>query len=553
MDDILLSGYTLKFKNRRKISRVKSGGIVIGYRENLNNSIEVIETNSKFVLWCKISKFLNNEDIIFGVVYIPPEYTSYSSPDAFNEIESEYLELSTTFEHIFIIGDFNARTSNEKDYVFIDDKDISIDLECVSINDVCNLELYNIPRDRIIMDKGKTRYGNDLLDLCKCNNLFIMNGRLGNDKTVKFTCRNASVVDYCLSNVNILEKLIDFDVLEFSHLYSDVHCPLYLRLESNSLVTDCNEQDSPNVQSREKINKWDHKMVPEFRANINVDRLDRLLRNLKSVNLEKVDDNNVNAFVNEIGLVVLESAKTTFGTRTDKPKKRAPKKKGDKPWFNYDCKFARQNFRKLKRRLKFSPSLLLYNEVKDSERKYKKVMDKAIKTHRRDMAKRLKNLRSQNSKEYWNILNKREHTKQPEINFDNLLNFFRDLNSGTPDPIDLPNVDQDAVDDLNGTLNGPITKNEIMNCIKKLKSNKACGDDMIINDYIKSFSDFLIDVYVELFNLVFRTGIIPESWVIGTIKTFYKNKGNKFDPKNYRPITIVSCVGKLFTSILCYR
>ncbi|CAG2205169.1 unnamed protein product [Mytilus edulis] len=324
MDDIHLSGYTLKFKNRRKISRVKSGGIVIGYRENLNNSIEVIETNSKFVLWCKISKFLNNEDILFGVVYIPPEYTSYSSPDAFNEIENEYLEFSTTFEHIFIIGDFNARTSNEKDYVFIDEKDISIDLEGVSINDVCNLELYNIPRDRISMDKGKTRYGNNLLDLCKCNNLFIMNGRLGNDKTGKFTCRNASVVDYCLSNVNVLEKLIDFDVLEFSHLYSDVHCPLYLRLESNSLTIDCNEQDSHNDQSRQKINKWDHKMVPEFRANINVDRLDRLLRNLKNVNLEKVDDNNVNAFVNEIGLVVLESAKTTFGTRTDKPKKASP-------------------------------------------------------------------------------------------------------------------------------------------------------------------------------------------------------------------------------------
>ncbi|VDI59168.1 Hypothetical predicted protein [Mytilus galloprovincialis] len=82
-------------------------------------------------------------------------------------------------------------------------------------------------------------------------------------------------------------------------------------------------------------------MVPEFRANINVDRLDRFLRYLKNVNLEKVDDNNVNAFINEIELVVLESAKTTFGTRTDKPKKRAPKKKGDKPLFNYDCKFAR--------------------------------------------------------------------------------------------------------------------------------------------------------------------------------------------------------------------
>ena len=44
-------------------------------------------------------------------------------------------------------------------------------------------------------------------------------------------------------------------------------------------------------------------------------------------------------------------------------------------------------------------------------------------------------------------------------------------------------------------------------------------------------------------------------WVSGTIKPFYKNKGDKFNPKNYRPtcITIVSCFGKLFTAVLNAR
>ncbi|CAC5397631.1 unnamed protein product [Mytilus coruscus] len=117
--------------------------------------------------------------------------------------------------------------------------------------------------------------------------------------------------------------LVDFDVLEFSHLYSDVHCPLYLRLQSNSWIIDCNEQDSPNGQSGQKINKWDHKKAHEFRANIKVDGFDRFFCDLKNVNLENIDDNNVNAFVNEIGLVVLESAKKTFRMRTEKPKRRA--------------------------------------------------------------------------------------------------------------------------------------------------------------------------------------------------------------------------------------
>ena len=39
----------------------------------------------------------------------------------------------------------------------------------------------------------------------------------------------------------------------------------------------------------------------------------------------------------------------------------------------------------------------------------------------------------------------------------------------------------------------------------------------------------------------------------GNIIPIYKNRGNKDDPKNYRPITIISCLGKLFTSILNER
>ena len=37
------------------------------------------------------------------------------------------------------------------------------------------------------------------------------------------------------------------------------------------------------------------------------------------------------------------------------------------------------------------------------------------------------------------------------------------------------------------------------------------------------------------------------------MKPFYKNKGDRYDPKNYRPITLVSCLGKLFTAVLNAR
>ena len=39
----------------------------------------------------------------------------------------------------------------------------------------------------------------------------------------------------------------------------------------------------------------------------------------------------------------------------------------------------------------------------------------------------------------------------------------------------------------------------------------------------------------------------------GKIRPIYKNKGDKSDPENYRPITILSCLGKLFTAVLNNR
>ena len=63
----------------------------------------------------------------------------------------------------------------------------------------------------------------------------------------------------------------------------------------------------------------------------------------------------------------------------------------------------------------------------------------------------------------------------------------------------------------------------------------------------------MLPVYVKLFNLIFDTGIVPESWLIGNIIPIYKNKGNIENPENYRPITLLSCLGKLFTAIINTR
>ena len=50
--------------------------------------------------------------------------------------------------------------------------------------------------------------------------------------------------------------------------------------------------------------------------------------------------------------------------------------------------------------------------------------------------------------------------------------------------------------------------------------------------------------------LILKSGYIPEDWVIGIIVPIYKNKGSAVDPCNYRGISLLSCMCKLFTSVL---
>ena len=86
-----------------------------------------------------------------------------------------------------------------------------------------------------------------------------------------------------------------------------------------------------------------------------------------------------------------------------------------------------------------------------------------------------------------------------------------------------------------------------------MKNNKASGIDLILNEHLKTLSQTLSPILVNLFNLIFDTGIFPEIWTLGMINPIYKNKGDIKDPSNYRPITLLSCLGKVFTAVLNTR
>ena len=131
-----------------------------------------------------------------------------------------------------------------------------------------------------------------------------------------------------------------------------------------------------------------------------------------------------------------------------------------------------------------------------------------------------------------------------------MYNHFKNINNSDHDTAGVPEANLDY--ETQG-LNAAITEEEVICAIKALKNGKAVGIDEVRNEFIKHSSPPLISIYCKLFNKVLDSGIVPEQWVQGIIIPIYKGKGDTTQCDNYRGITLLSCVSKLFTSILNKR
>ena len=112
-------------------------------------------------------------------------------------------------------------------------------------------------------------------------------------------------------------------------------------------------------------------------------------------------------------------------------------------------------------------------------------------------------------------------------------------------------------------LDAPITAMEVFKAIRKLKMGKAPGEDGILTDILKTAADAVnnsklrggnavVDALVLMFNFVFDKGVWPERWGTGIIFPLHKHD-SRLDPSNYRPITLLSVVGKLFGVVVNAR
>lgn len=535
-------GFKVFFKNRKSLMRHKSGGLLIAVKKPLVPFTEEVDSESRLVQWLKFdaSKAGYCQKFLIGNVYIPPRHSRHTVDEPFDVLEEELTRVLEDDVGVIICGDCNAHTGLLEDYIEIDESIVQTD-QLSNINVQSILENAKLPMKRSNQDINRhDTYGVSLAHLCRNTGLIIANGRLDNGKP---TTSANTLIDYLILSPDTVSRITGFMVHDFDPLFSDMHCGISFSIVDEALsVKECIESDDTtcNIQV---IGKWDKDNADTF--------VNTVRQAIEKVN-DKIQDMSVAELSKTLNSVYVGSAKSVFGTKEIPQKKKRSKKSF--VWYNNQCYTLKKAYRQALSRHRRTKSQETLQALIYASKMYKKEVKKAKKVHVTALNKQLLQLKNSDPRNFWKLINAKPTFEEIPVPIEELSAHFSKLNTEEyVNNVDLTNTVDLQPDQIQlGNLNERISNEEIQDVANKLKNNKACGSDLVSNEYIKTSLPVLLPILNVLFNKVLDTGIIPEEWSAGIIVPIFK-KGNRKEPSNYRGITLLSCVGKLFTSLLNNR
>lgn len=264
-------------------------------------------------------------------------------------------------------------------------------------------------------------------------------------------------------------------------------------------------------------------------------------------------------------LVKLISEKIQLNTKHIRQRKNQVQRK---PWITQGIvKSINKRDRMYKEYQKNINNKKLLNEFK----KYKNYLNNLIKSTKINYYKTKIDKHKNDSRNLWNTIKDISSSKKEHHDIKQIVTKFNDITENKKEIADIFNdFFTDMGPNLANNINKPPTlppnrnsvpqsiylqpvdTNEIVNIINSLKINKAPGIDAIKSETLKEITNEIASPLTFLINNIIESGIFPDEFKIAIIKPLHKS-GDKTNPTNYRPISLITNLAKILEKVLKIR
>ena len=599
-DEINIDDYKWIGSNRKTIhknARSGSGGIGVLIRHSVyaQFDIEVVDDSYDGVLAVLFVNKNSDYNFLFINAYLPPENSIYGRDAA--SFYSHILNLTYMYSHcdaIYFAGDVNGRVGSRADYIS---------------------EVDTLVTPRTAIDETVNGHGESLLEFCNDSKFCIINGRFSplKDNYTSVSTKGTAVVDYFLTRHSNLKNVLDFEVITMSQAVQKIgikgaasapnkisdhsllimdFLPFDTDIYNHLLETNANEVDEsylietgdiPNVKlpPRFKITNVTSDFLASEQAKSEllqlIDEIEKC-RNTQT-ELDCMYDRLCDMYVSEMGRHFRVIDNAAYSKRKFKCTQ--------KEWWDdeltslwQEMQQAEHNYIKAKR------NKLPHKQLHNSFRYKQDTFDKSCKRKKRSFhyhkCTKLEEVNSSDPKSFWEYIKKLGPNKKTQIPYEcygssgevitdtttvlhKWQHDFRSLYStGTTEDAEHQHFKETireqnteyessaATDQGSPELNMQFSVEEISKVIFKAKNNKAPGLDGVVYDILKN--DQSVELMTRLFNFCFDKRKVPTAWLQALIYPIPKSAAN--DPRiplNYRGISLLSVVSKLYTSALNFR
>ena len=90
---------------------------------------------------------------------------------------------------------------------------------------------------------------------------------------------------------------------------------------------------------------------------------------------------------------------------------------------------------------------------------------------------------------------------------------------------------------------------EVAKILSNLSPSKSCGIDGLTVRLIEACGEAIIPPLLHIFNTSVKVGVFPSIWKVAKVTQIFK-EGKTDDPSNYRPISVLPVLSKVFERVI---